>query len=92
LLAQFHERLGQWQECYTWACIGLHNQLNSPLPVHVGYEGQYVLLFEKAVSAWWIGRKDESLELLHKLDGMKLTHDYEVAVKSNLGRLAHVAI
>jgi hypothetical protein len=92
LLAQFHERLGQWQECYTWANIGLHNQLNSPLPVHVGYEGQYVLLFEKAISAWWIGRKDESLELLHKLDGMKLNNDYEVAVKSNLGRLTHVAI
>jgi hypothetical protein len=92
LLAQFHERLGQWQECYTWANIGLHNQLNSPLPVHVGYEGQYVLLFEKAVSAWWIGRKDESLELLHKLNGMKLTSDYEFAVKSNLGRLEHVAI
>ncbi len=91
LLAQFHERLGQWQECYTWANIGLHNQLNSPLPVDVGYEGKYVLLFEKAVSAWWIGRKEESLELLHKLDGMKLTHDYEVAVKSNLGRLTHVA-
>jgi hypothetical protein len=90
LLAQFHERLGEWQECYTWACIGLHNQLNSPLPVHVGYEGQYVLLFEKAIAAWWIGRKEESLELLHKLDGMKLTHDYEVAVKSNLGRLTHV--
>jgi len=91
LLAQFHERLGQWQECYTWANIGLHNQLNSPLPVHVGYEGQYVLLFEKAISAWWIGRKDESLELLHKLDGMKLTPDYEFSVKSNLGRLTHVA-
>ena len=92
LLAQFHERLGQWQECYTWANIGLHNQLNSPLPVHVGYEGQYVLLFEKAVSAWWIGRKNESLELLHKLAAMELTHDYEVAVKSNLGRLTHVAL
>ena len=92
LLAQFHERLGQWQECYTWANIGLHNQLNSPLPVHVGYEGKYVLLFEKAISAWWIGRKDESFELLHKLAAMQLTHDYEVAVKSNLGRLTHVAI
>jgi hypothetical protein len=92
LLAQFHERLTQWQECYTWASIGLHQHLHSPLPVHVGYEGQYVLLFEKAVSAWWIGRKDESLELLHKLTAMELTHDYEVAVKSNLGRLTHVAI
>jgi hypothetical protein len=91
LLAQFHERLAQWQECYTWANIGLHNHLHSPLPVHVGYEGSYVLLFEKAISAWWIGRKDESLELLHKLDGMKLTPDYEFSVKSNLGRLTHVA-
>jgi hypothetical protein len=91
LLAQFHERLGQWQECYTWANIGLHNQLNSPLPVYVGYEGQYVLLFEKAVSAWWIGRKEESLKLLHKLETMKLTPEYEFAVKSNLGRLTHVA-
>jgi hypothetical protein len=91
LLAQFHERLGQWQECYTWANIGLHNQLNSPLPVHVGYEGQYVLLFEKAISAWWIGRKEESLNLLHKLETMPLNADYEFAVKSNLGRLTHVA-
>jgi tetratricopeptide (TPR) repeat protein len=92
LLSQFYERLEQWQECYTWANIGLHNQLNSPLPVDVGYEGQYVLLFEKAVAAWWIGRKDESLELLHKLDGMKLNPKYAEAVKNNLERLAHVDV
>ena len=92
LLAQFCERLEQWQECYTWANIGLHNQLNSPLPVDVGYEGKYVLLFEKAVAAWWIGRKDESLKLLHKLDGMKLNPEYAKAVKNNLERLAHVDV
>jgi len=92
LLSQFHERLEQWQECYTWANIGLHNQLNSPLPVDVGYEGKYVLLFEKAVAAWWIGRKDESLELLHKLDEMQLNPGYAKAVKNNLERLAHVDV
>jgi hypothetical protein len=92
LLAQFHERLGQWQECYTWACIGLHHQLNSPLPVHVGYEGQYVLQFEKAVSAWWIGRKDESIELFNKLNDMYLEPGYRQAVKHNLERIANASI
>jgi hypothetical protein len=92
LLAQFHERLGQWQECYTWACIGLHHQLNSPLPVHVGYEGQYVLQFEKAVSAWWIGRKDESVEIFNKLDAMYLEPGYRQAVKHNLERISNASI
>jgi hypothetical protein len=92
LLAQFHERLGQWQECYTWACIGLHHQLNSPLPVHVGYEGQYVLQFEKAVSAWWIGRKDESVEIFNKLDGMYLEPGYRQAVKNNIERISNASI
>jgi hypothetical protein len=92
LLAQFHERLGQWQECYTWACIGLHHQLNSPLPVHVGYEGQYVLQFEKAVSAWWIGRKDESIEIFNKLDAMYLEPGYRQAVKNNIERISHAFV
>jgi hypothetical protein len=92
LLAQFHERLGQWQECYTWACIGLHHQLNSPLPVHVGYEGQYVLQFEKAVSAWWIGRKDESVEIFGKLNDMYLEPGYRQAVKNNIERIANASI
>ena len=92
LLAQFHERLGQWQECYTWAVLGLHQQQHSPLPAHVGYEGSYVLTFEKAVAAWWIGRKDESLELLHKLDDMHLDPGYAKAVKNNLERLSNADI
>jgi hypothetical protein len=70
----------------------LHNQLNSPLPVHVGYEGQYVLLFEKAVSAWWIGRKDESIELLKRLEQMEIDPGYLSAVKHNLERIANVDV
>jgi hypothetical protein len=92
LLAQFHERLGQWQECYTWANIGLHHQLNSVLPVHVGYEGQYVLLFEKAVSAWWIGRADESIEILKRLNEMDIAPAYKSAVQHNLERIGHASV
>ena len=92
LLSQFHERLGQWQECYTWANIGLHNQLNAPLPVDVGFEGQYVLLFEKAVAAWWIGRKDESVEIFNRLNAMNIDPGYKVAVQNNLARISNASI
>jgi tetratricopeptide (TPR) repeat protein len=92
LLAQFYERSGQWQECYTWAQMGLHQQPCGVLPIHVGYEGQYVLVFEKAVSAWWIGRKEESLDLLHQLKAMDIDPGYAVAVKNNLERLTNVDV
>jgi hypothetical protein len=92
LLAQFHERLAQWQECYTWANIGLHNQLNAPLPVSVGYEGNYVLLFEKAVAAWWIGRKDESIQILNRLNAMDIDPGYKSAVQHNLERIGNASI
>ena len=92
LLAQFYERLGQWQECYTWANIGLHNQLNAPLPVDVGYEGSYVLLFEKAVAAWWIGRKDESVQIFGRLNAMKIDPGYKAAVQNNLERIGNASI
>jgi len=92
LLAQFYERLGQWQECYTWACMGLSHHLHNPLPVHVGYESSYVLLFEKAVSAWWIGRKDESIELLKRLEKMEIDPGYLSAVKHNLERITNASI
>jgi hypothetical protein len=92
LLAQFHERLGQWQECYTWANIGLHHQFNSPLPVSVGFEGSYVLLFEKAVAAWWIGRKDESIQIFGRLNAMQIDPGYKTAVQNNLERIGNASI
>lgn len=92
LLAQFHERLGQWQECYTWANIGLHNQFRIPLPVDVGYEGHYVLLFEKAVAAWWIGRKDESVQIFGRLNNMDINEGYKKAVQYNLERIGNASI
>lgn len=92
LLSQFCERSGQWQEAYTWAKIGLAQNIKLPLPADVGYHGQYCLMFEKAVSAWWIGRPDESRELLMKLSQMELAPEYANAVKYNLERISDVAI
>jgi hypothetical protein len=87
LLAQFHDRLSQWQECYTYAEIGLHLATFPNLPVDIGYYGSYCLEFEKAVSAYWIGRKDESKTLLSKLASMNIANQYKVAVLNNLERI-----
>lgn len=87
LLSQFNERLGAWQEAYTYALVGLACKEFGPLPVSVGYEGKYCLLFEKAVAAYWIGRREESLSLLRALLTMDIASHYRVAVEDNLRRL-----
>ena len=87
LLARFHERLGNWQECYTFAQIGLMQEADEALPVDVEYLGEYCLTFEKAVSAYWIGRKAESLQLLTILSNEMISQEYENAVKLNLERI-----
>jgi tetratricopeptide (TPR) repeat protein len=92
VLAQFHERQGNWQECYTFAEIGLDKVGRWELPANVGYLGAYCLEFEKAVSAWWIGRKEESQVLLTKLSTEDMSEEYKVAVKSNMERVGLATI
>lgn len=87
MISQFHERKGDWQEAYTWAEIGLTKKDYAPLPADIGYYGKYCLEFEKAVSAWWIGRKDESKFIFNKLKSLYVTHDYEHAINDNLERI-----
>jgi hypothetical protein len=91
LLSKFYEKDAGWQEAYTYAALGL-NALQNPLvqlPIVVGeYHGDYSLQFQIAVSAWWIGRKEESLRLLNKLSKRTdLSSMYEIAVKANLDKL-----
>jgi hypothetical protein len=87
LMSQFHERNGNWQECYTWAKMGSQCAEHPPLPASVGYHGSYCLEFETAVSSWWIGRKEESKALLDHLNSMTLAPEYEAAINANLERL-----
>ena len=93
MLSQFHERQGNWQECYTYANVGLGCSLGAvTLPANVGYNGQYCLEFEKAVSAWWVGRKDESSNLLLKLSKKDLPEEYKNAIRSNMERIGIASI
>ena len=88
LLSQHYERKQEWQECYTWAEVGSGWSWESPLSVDVGYPGEYGLKFEKAVSAWWIGRQEESLQLFKELEAdQSLNEQYRNAVIDNLSRI-----
>ena len=92
MLSQFHERQGNWQECYTFAEIGLSKVWAPMLPANVGYLGKYCLEFEKAVSAWWIGRLEESQSILIQLSKEDIADEYKTAVKSNMERVGIVTI
>ncbi len=87
LMSQFYERQASWQECYTWAEIGLSMSEYDPLPADVGYNGRYVLEFEKSVSAWWIGRKEEAVSILNDLNNKDMSEEYKNAVRFNLERI-----
>ena len=89
MMSQFHERQGNWQECYTWAEMGAtvaHDY--NPLPADVGFPGWFVFDFEQAVSSWWIGRKEESLRLLTELSSKDLPKEYTDSVQRNLDFLS----
>lgn len=85
-MAQFCEREKQWQECMTWTSIGLAQRESEPLPIDVGYKS-YGLLYERAVCAYWLGRKDVSLELFRHLEQLDLAPEYRASVADNLSRL-----
>jgi hypothetical protein len=88
LLSRIKERNKEYQECYTYAELGLlfaTNSYNQSLPGYVEYNGTYCLLFEKAVAGWWIGRKYESKTLFqHLLDDHAMTEEYVNGCLNNL--------
>jgi len=90
LLSRFYEKAQQWQEAYTWAEMGLRTETLPELPVDVMYAGRYCLEFQKAISAYWVGRPQESKEMLIRLSQMDLPIDYQKAIEENLGRLSAV--
>lgn len=89
-LARWFERehtVESWVNCYTQASIGLAvcDLWDSPLRTDVGYPGYYGLLFEKAVSGWWVGLCDEAKDIfidLHKNHSLDYSH--RAAVINNL--------
>lgn len=88
LLARHYERNKEYQKCFTFAELGLQFAMttyHNPLPGWVEYPGTYALMFEKAVSGWWIGRKEESKILFqHLLDDHKMSPEYVYGCLNNM--------
>ena len=88
LLSQFHERDKEYHEGYLVACIGLEFvKNNKPTLNEIGYVGEYGLIFEKAVCAWWWGKTKESRKLfLHLSDNYYdvMNDAHKTAVQNNM--------
>jgi len=86
LMSRFYERQSNWQECYTWASLGLDLVPDAPNPL-LDYPGSIGLIFEMAVAGWWIGRAEESKALFKVLLDSDLPDDYRASVIENLKRV-----
>lgn len=89
LLSQFYENKKNWLDSYLFACLGLEvsNKLPSKLKVEVGYSSEYVIIFQKAVAAWWVGKPSEARKLFRKLKNEykdQMREDHLNLVQSNL--------
>lgn len=88
LLARFYERNKDWQKAYTFAELGLQFAMvavHQPTTGYVDYNGTYCLIFEKAVSGWWIGRKNESRVLFQQLlDEYEMAPEYVYGCLNNM--------
>ena len=91
LLARVYERNKDWQECYTLSTIAYDYATDEPNTISdVEYPGKYGFIFEKAVTAWWIGLMDESLHLFRVLNkNHKLDYIYKISVQNNLKNLGN---
>lgn len=95
LLARLYEENKDWQEAYTWACIGYERfelqYYTGDLKTDVEFPGLYGFMFEKAVSAWYIGLYSESLHLFRILDKRTdMFPGHRIAVTNNLINLSDV--
>jgi len=56
-LSLLYEKKQEWQNSYTYANLGLqcHNQEIENLDIPE-YMGKYLLIFQKAIAAWWWGK------------------------------------
>jgi FkbM family methyltransferase len=96
LLSKIHRKTSLFHEAYSTVEIALNicDFADEKLPSDVGYSGSYDLLFEKAVSSWWWGKKDESRSLFRQLFEIhfeSLDQNSKNVVIDNISRLGYTS-
>lgn len=89
-LSKLFENLQQWFECYTYSNLGLLHKNNiKKFITFIDYPGEFALRFQKALSGWWIGRIEESIDTLKTLSQETLPEEYSTIVKWNLSNVVN---
>ena len=91
LLSRMYERVPEYEDAYFIASMGLANAdfTVGPLRSFIDYPGVHALVFEKAVAGWWVGHKQESLELFLTLNNLEMDPTHRQAVNANLRSLGY---
>lgn len=90
-LSLLYERKKEWQNSYIYATLGLNTFGNNFSIIDVPeFKGEYTLIFQKAVAAWWWGKGKESRSLFQDLVNNYwdvMDDDYKLVVEDNITRL-----
>jgi len=91
LLSRFYEREENYHDSFLIASIGekvAEKEPEEKLIIDLEYPGFYGILFEKAVSSWWVGLCNESRDILEDLlENYSLDDVHLNAVRNNLQKL-----
>ena len=90
-LSQYYESKKEWVLSYTYSNMALEHKINLQ-PFNVTNESleDYMLIFQKAVTSWWVGHGEKSRELFFYLvDNYRdlMNQKYFNLVKSNIDNL-----
>jgi hypothetical protein len=67
-LSLIYEKRNEWQNCYTYANLGLNQYKNNLEDLSIKeYPGKFCLIFQKAVSGWCWGKNKECRDLFKEL-------------------------
>jgi hypothetical protein len=90
-LSKLYESKSDWLNMYTYSNIALDVCTENSTFVHpVQYPGLYAFLFQKAASAWWVGKPFESRQILRLLiDNYldQLDNTYKGLLESNIVKI-----
>lgn len=85
LVSKLYEQRKEYHQAYLNACIGLQHSKYCTHNHELEYPGEYSLYFQKAISAWQIGKKEEAVELFkYLIHDTNMSDDYRSIVMSNL--------
>lgn len=89
-ISLLHERKGEWLESHVNAVKSLNFKSNAQKTnFDIGWR-EYKPLFQKAVSAWWIGQIDMSIDIFYQLAdeyGYQLDESHKKSVLNNINYL-----